>query len=221
MSRTTELIGQAGAAYLNETAALGESDVHARLRARTAELPQANMQISPEQGRLLGLLAQMVGARRVIEVGVFTGYSALCVAERLPADGLLVACDVSEEYTAIARSFWEAAGVADRIDLRLGPAARTLQAMIDAGEGGSYDFAFIDADKEGNDGYYEQCLELLRPGGAVAIDNVFANGRAFEPAGDDATARDADRINRKLLTDPRVDAALVPVSDGVLLARKR
>jgi caffeoyl-CoA O-methyltransferase len=221
MSRSTDLLGPAGAAYLHQTATLGEPELHARLRARTAELKHANMQISPEQGRLMGLLVQVLGARRALEVGVFTGYSALCVAERLPEDGLLVACDVSADYTAIARPFWQEAGVADRIDLRLGAAGETLAAMIEAGETGSYDFAFIDADKEGNEAYYEQCLELLRPGGAVAIDNVFAGGKAFDPPADDEGARAADRLNRKVLADPRVDAALIPVSDGVLLARKR
>jgi caffeoyl-CoA O-methyltransferase len=227
MSRTTDLLGPAGARYLHDTSVIGESPVHARLRERTAELPRANMQISPEQGRLMGLLVQMLGARRAIEVGVFTGYSALCVAERLPRDGLLVACDISEEYTSIARPFWEEAGVAERIDLRLAPAADTLAALIDAGEAGTYDFAFIDADKESNESYYEQCLQLLRPGGAVAIDNVFAGGRAFDHAAaavhdsDHADGADADALNRKLLADPRVDATLVPVSDGILLARKR
>jgi caffeoyl-CoA O-methyltransferase len=221
MSRTTELIGAAGAAYLTDTATLDETDVCARLRARTAELPNANMQISPEQARLMGLLAQLLGARRAIEVGVFTGYSALCVAERLPADGVLVACDVSEEYTSIARPYWEEAGVADRIDLRLGPAADTLAAMIEAGEAGTYDFAFIDADKGNNERYYELCLQLLRPGGALAVDNVFANGRAFTAPSEDTDGSAADALNRKVLADPRVDAALVPVSDGVLLARKR
>ncbi len=221
MSRSTDALGATGAAYLHDTAITGEPAVHTRLRERTAELANANMQISPEQGRLMGLLAQMVGARRALEVGVFTGYSALCVAERLPADGVLVACDVSEEYTAIARPFWEEAGVADRIDLRVGPAADTLAAMLEAGEAGTYDFAFIDADKGGNEHYYEQCLQLLRPGGAVAIDNVFASGAAFTAAAEDPDGAGANSLNRKVLADPRVDAALVPVSDGVLLARKR
>jgi len=221
MSRSTDPLGAAGAAYLHDTAISGEPEVHARLRERTAELSNAVMQISPEQGRLMGLLVQLLDARRAIEVGVFTGYSTLCVAERLPADGVLVACDVSEEYTDIARPFWAEAGVSDRIDLRIGPAADTLDAMLEAGEAGTYDFAFIDADKAGNAHYYERCLQLLRPGGAVAIDNVFASGGAFTPRDDDAEGVAANALNRMVLADERVDAALVPISDGVLLARKR
>ena len=221
MSRRTDLLGAAGAAYLHEMSVIDEPPVHARLRARTGALPAANMQISPEQGRLLALLARLQGARRAIEVGVFTGYSALCVAEALPADGRLVACDVSAEFTAIAREFWQEAGVADRIDLRLGPAAETLDALLAAGEAGQYDLAFIDADKENNARYYEQCLELLRPGGLVAIDNVFADGDAFHAGTDDAEGREARRLNAMVLRDARVEAVLVPVSDGVLLARKR
>lgn len=221
MSRSTDLLGAAGAAYLHELATGDEPDVHARLRARTAELPSANMQISPEQGRFHALLARLVDARRALEIGVFTGYSALCVAERLPADGVLVACDVSSEYTSIARPFWQEAGVADRIDLRLGPAIDTLEALLAAGEAGTYDLAFIDADKENNGRYYERCLELLRPGGVVAVDNVFAGGDAFDASTTDEEGLGARALNARVMADARVDAVLVPLSDGVLVARKR
>jgi len=221
MSRTTESLRDDAARYLQATALLGEPELHARLRAETAELKNANMQISPEQGRLMGLIAQLVGARRAIEVGVFTGYSALWVAESLPPDGVLVACDVSEDYTAVARRYWTEAGVDGRIDLRLGPAAETLDAMIAAGEAGTFDLAFVDADKQNNETYFEQCLELLRAGGVVMIDNAFAGGRAFAPAPGDADARDIRDLTRKIMADARVDAVLVPVSDGLILARKR
>lgn len=221
MSRTTKLLGAAGADYLNHLAMIDEPEVHARLRARTAELPNANMQISPEQGRLMGLFVQLLGARRVLEIGVFTGYSALCMAERLPTGGTLVACDISREYTDIARPFWQEAGVADRIDLRLGPALDTLEGLLEAGEAGRFDFAFVDADKENNERYYELALELLRPGGVVAVDNTFASGAAFELDTDDREGRDARLLNERVHRDPRVDATLVAVSDGLLVARKR
>ncbi|MBD3220867.1 methyltransferase [bacterium] len=221
MSRKTELLGPAGAAYLNHLATIDEPEVHARLRSRTSQLPDANMQISPEQGRLLGMLVQMLAARRILEIGVFTGYSALCMAERLADDGRLVACDVSREYTDIARPFWQEAGVDDRIDLRLGPAVDTLMAMVEAGETDRYDLAFIDADKENNERYYELCLDLLRPGGLVAIDNTFADGTVFAADTDDPEGRDARMLNEKVHRDRRVDATLIAVSDGLLVARKR
>src|SRR5688572_22776901 len=149
-----------------------EPRVLAELREETAKLPSAGMQISPEQGQFMRLLAELIGARRTLEIGVFTGYSALCVAQALPPDGELIACDVSEEYTSIARRYWQRAGLDQRIRLELGPALSTLDRRIAAGEGGSYDFAFIDADKENYHAYYERCLQLLRQGGLIAIDNV-------------------------------------------------
>ena len=167
------------------------------LREATRAHPHAGMQIGPEQGQLMALLVRLIGARRCIEVGVFTGYSALTVALALPADGYLLACDVSEAYTQIGRPFWEAAGVAAKIDLRLAPALETLDARIAAGEAGCFDFAFIDADKSGYDAYYERCLQLLRPGGLIAIDNVLWGGRVARPA-TDADTRALQALNDKL-----------------------
>ncbi len=221
MSRTTELLGPAGAAYLHALATTGESDVKRRLRARTDQLPGANMQISPEQGQLLGLLVQLLDARRVLEIGVFTGYSALCMAERLPAGGRLLACDVSREFTDIARPFWQEAGVDDRIDLRLGPAVPTLESLLADGEAGRFDLAFIDADKENNARYLELCLALLRPGGLAAVDNVFMDGQVFEPDAGEAAVQAVQQLNADAMADPRTDAAMVPISDGLLLVRKR
>lgn len=201
---------------------LRESAVLRDLRARTAELPDSNMQIAPEQGQFMALLARLLGARRTIEVGVYTGYSALCVAAVLPPDGCLVGCDLSEEYAAIAWEYWRRAGVAERIDLRLAPAADTLAALLDVeGAGGSFDFAFIDADKTGYAGYYEQCLRLLRPGGLIVVDNVLWNGRVLEGVTADQDTRAIQAFNRALRNDDRVDLSLVPVGDGLTLARKR
>jgi predicted O-methyltransferase YrrM len=169
----------------------------------------------------MALLTQMLGSQRAIEVGVFTGYSALCVAQHLPADGTLVACDVSEEWTSIGRRFWAEAGVADRIDLRIGPAAASLAAMIEAGEAGAYDQAFLDADKSGYDGYYEQCLTLLHPGGVILLDNIFWHGHAIEPAEDDEDSLALHALTKKIAGDDRVDSSLVPIGDGLLVVRRR
>ena len=198
-----------------------EGPVLARLREETAKMPRSQMQISPEQGRFMALLVDMLGAKHCLEVGVFTGYSAICVAERLPADGKLVCCDVSEEWTSIAQRYWQEANVASRIELRLGPASETLAAMIKAGESGRYDFAFIDADKEGYDDYYEKCIVLVRKGGVIAIDNIFMRGRTFDPANDSAGPSTVRALTSRIFADKRVDPSLVPISDGVLLARKR
>ena len=201
---------------------LRESAVLRDLRARTAELPDSNMQIAPEQGQFMALLARLTGARRAIEVGVYTGYSALCVAAVLPPDGRLVVSDLSAEYTDIAREYWRRAGVAERIDLRLAPAAETLSALLDDEDaGGSFDFAFIDADKTGYAGYYEQCLRLLRPGGLIVVDNVLWNGRVLEGVTADEDTRAIQAFNRALRDDDRVDLSLVPIGDGLTLARKR
>jgi predicted O-methyltransferase YrrM len=181
------------------------------------------MQISPEQGALLQMLVKLTGARRTIEIGVFTGYSALAVALALPADGRILACDVSDEYTRVGRPYWERAGVAPKIELVLGPALQTLDARVAAGEGGHYDFAFIDADKANYDGYYERCLKLLRTGGLIAFDNVLWSGRVAQPvdaAADPDTAA-LQALNTKLQRDERVDLALLPIGDGLTLARKR
>lgn len=192
----------------------------AALREATRTHPRASMQIAPEQGQLMALLVKLLGARRTIEVGVFTGYSALAVALALPDDGRILACDISDEYTRVAREYWQRAGVAHKIELVLAPAAQTLAARIAAGEAQAYDFAFIDADKTGYDGYYEQCLQLLRAGGLIAIDNVLRGGAVARPADSDDT-RALQALNAKLHRDERIDLALVPIADGLTLARKR
>jgi len=178
------------------------------------------MQIAPEQGQFMALLAKSIGARRAIEIGVFTGYSALSVALALPADGRLVACDISDENVKIGIPFWQRAGVADRIDVRIAPAADTLRALLAAGEAGGHDFVFIDADKTGYDTYYELALALLRPGGLVVIDNTLWGGAVARPADSDDT-RALQALNAKVHHDERVDMVLLPFSDGVTLARKR
>jgi predicted O-methyltransferase YrrM len=190
------------------------------LREATAGHPRAGMQISPEQGQFMQLLVKLMGARRTIEVGTFTGYSALAVALALPADGKILACDISDEYTSIGKPYWRRAGVADRIELVIAPALQTLDARITAGETGSYDFAFIDADKTGYDGYYERCLQLVAAGGLIAIDNTLWGGAVARPAQDDDT-RALQALNDKLHGDERVDLALLPIGDGLTLARKR
>jgi predicted O-methyltransferase YrrM len=180
------------------------------------------MQISPEQGQLMQMLVRLTGARHCIEVGVFTGYSALAVALALPDDGTILACDISDEFTRIGRPYWKRAGVEHRIELVLEPAVNTLDARLAAGHAGRYDFAFIDADKVGYGAYYERCLKLLRPGGLIAIDNVLWNGRVARPAepGDEDTLA-LQLLNRLLHDDPRIDIALLPIGDGLTLARKR
>lgn len=192
----------------------------AELREETARHPMAKMQIAPEQGQLLQLLLQMMGARRVIEVGVFTGYSSLAMAQVLPDDGHLLACDVSDEWTQIARRYWQRAGVAERIRLVLAPAAETLAAEVAAGVE-AYDFAFIDADKAGYLDYYEACLQLLRPGGLIAVDNVLWSGAVADPADQDGSTRALKAFNARVADDARVQHCLVPIGDGLTLCRKR
>jgi len=203
------------------TVSLRESAVMQRLREETADHPKSKMQIAPEQAQFLQFLLRLIGARRTIEIGVFTGYSALATAEVLPPTGEVVACDVSEEYTQVARRYWEEAGVADRIDLRIAPAAETLDALLDDGQAGTFDFSFIDADKETYDTYYEQSLRLLRPGGVIALDNVFRDGRVTDPDIDDESVRAIQDLNEKLHDDQRVDLTMLPVADGLTLAMKR
>jgi predicted O-methyltransferase YrrM len=198
-----------------------EPDVLARLRDATASLPQAQMQIGPEQGQLMALLAKLVGAKRCIEVGVFTGYSSLAVALALPQDGRILACDVSEQWTAIARRFWREAGVEHKIELKLQPAVRTLEALLAAGEASRYDFAFVDADKPAYDTYYELLLELLRPGGLMALDNTLWSGAVADPNDREPNAVALRALNEKLHRDERIDLSLLPVGDGLTLARKR
>jgi len=191
------------------------------LREETAQLPGAGMQISPEQGQFMRLLVELLGARRTLEIGVYTGYSSLCVAQALPEDGQLIACDVNAEYTAIARRYWQRAGLEQRIRLELGPALATLERLIAAGESGSFDFAFIDADKENYQAYYERSLQLLRRGGLIAIDNVLWGGSVADP-GDQKSSTVAIRaLNAQLAEDSRVSVSLIPIGDGLFLARKR
>lgn len=200
---------------------LRDDPVMARLREETAALPLGRMQVAPEQGQFMALLAELTGTRRYLEVGTFTGYSALAVARALPPDGEVVACDIDEEMTAIGRRYWREAGVADKIDLRIGPAIPTLDALIAEGRAGSFDFAFVDADKENYDGYVERALVLLRPGGLLAVDNVLWGGAVADPARQDAETEAIRALNAKLHRDERVTLSLVPIGDGLTLARKR
>lgn len=199
---------------------LREHPAQTALRNATRDHERASMQISPEQGQFMALLVKLMGARNAIEVGVFTGYSALSVALALPPEGRLVACDISEEYTSVAKPYWREAGVADKIDLRIAPALETLQTLLRDGEAGLYDFAFIDADKVGYDGYYEACLQLVRPGGLIVFDNTLRDGKVLERADNDDTAA-LQALNIKLREDQRIDLSMLPISDGVTLARKR
>jgi predicted O-methyltransferase YrrM len=218
-SRLLPLDERLYAYLLDET--VREPELMARLRAETRRLPNAGMQISPTQAQLMGLLVRLIAARRALEIGTFTGYSALAVALALPADGRLICCDTSEEWTAIARRYWREAGITERIDLRLAPAADTLAELIATGETGNFDFAFIDADKENYDLYYEQCLKLVRAGGLIAIDNALWHGTVADPARNDVDTAAIRALNRKIRDDARVDMVLLPIDDGLLLARPR
>lgn len=198
---------------------LREHPAQTALREATRTHERASMQIAPEQGQFMALLIRLIGARRTIEVGVFTGYSALTVALALPDDGRILACDISDDFTQVGKPYWQQAGVAHKIDLQLGPALGTLDAHLAAGEAGSYDFAFIDADKSNYDAYYERCLQLVRPGGLIAIDNVLWSGRVAAPA-DSADTAALQALNVRLHGDTRVDLSLLPLGDGLTLARK-
>ena len=220
MSSSHTLITEPLAHYLKQVS-LRDDDLLARLRAETATLPLGRMQITPEQGQFMGLLVELLGAKRTLEIGVFTGYSSLCVARALPFDGRVVACDVSEEWTSIGRRYWAEAGVAKKIDLRLAPAAHTLEQLLKLGQGNNFDFAFIDADKENYDKYYEFCLKLVRPGGLIAIDNVLWHGDVADPAQQDAETLAIRQLNTKLHADQRVTLSLLPIGDGLTLARRR
>lgn len=199
---------------------LREPEILVQLRQETATLSMAQMQIAPEEGQFLSLLIKLMGARKTLEVGVFTGYSSLAVALALPEDGCLVACDISEEYTTIARRYWMQAGVEHKIDLHLAPAAETLARLIESGQTESFDFAFIDADKKGYDRYYEQSLQLLRVGGIIAIDNVLWSGKVADPDQQDARTKSIQEFNQKVHQDPRVDICMLPIADGLTLALK-
>lgn len=197
-----------------------ESDILAQLREETAQMPQARMQISPDQGQLMSLLVRLMQAKKALEVGVFTGYSSLSVALALPPDGKLVACDVSEEYTAIARRYWELAGVADKIDLRIAPAIDTLDELL-KDQAGTFDFAFIDADKGNYENYYDRTIQLVRSGGLVAIDNVLWAGRVADETDHDKITNTIRAFNTKVAQDDRVIVSLLPIADGLTLALKR
>jgi predicted O-methyltransferase YrrM len=220
MAKRRTLIDDPLYAYLHEFG-VRESEAARGLRAATRSVEMAGMQISPLQAGFLSMLAASIGARRCIEVGVFTGYSALAVAAVLPEDGILIACDVSEEWTAIGRPFWAAAGVADRIDLRLAPATATLEALLADGGAGTFDFAFIDADKENYEVYFELCLRLMRSGGLIAVDNVLWGGAVLHPEDASTSTRAIIAFNETRRVDERVDLSMVPIGDGVTLLRKR
>ena len=219
MSRRTINLDDTLYRYLLDHA-LREHPEQTALREATAKHPRGGMQISPEQGQFMALLVKLIGARRTIEIGTFTGYSALTVALALPADGKILACDISDEYTAVGKPYWRRAGIADKIELVIAPATETLDARIAAGETGSYDFAFVDADKEGYDGYYERCLRLVRQGGLIGFDNTLWGGDVARPA-HDADTRALQAVNDKLHRDERIDMAMLPIGDGLTLARKR
>jgi predicted O-methyltransferase YrrM len=198
-----------------------EPEIFRRLRGETASHPRAIMQIPPEQGQLMALLVRAIAAKKTLEIGVFTGYSSLAVALALPEDGRVTALDASEEYTAVARRYWREADVDYKVDLRIGPAVESLEQLLREGSDGSYDFAFIDADKVNYDVYYEQCLRLLRPGGLMAVDNVLQNGNVYDPSDRSETVEAVRALNRKIKTDVRVQAVVLPLADGVTLALKK
>ncbi len=207
-------------AYLLENS-LRETDVMRRLREETAGMPWSGMQISPDQGQFMALLVQIMGARRCIEIGTFTGYSALAVAQALPPDGKIVACDVNAQTTAVAKRYWQEAGVASRIDLRLAPARETLAALIAEGAENTFDFIFIDADKGNYDSYYESALILLRPCGLIAVDNVLWDGAVIDSICNDEDTEAIRRLNAKITADQRVSCSMLSIGDGLMLACKQ
>jgi len=207
-------------AYL-ERVGVREPDVLRLLRKETSTMPEANMQIAAEEGAFLALLVKLIGAHRILEVGTFTGYSSTAMALALPPDGRIVCCDISREFTDVALRTWSAAGVADRVELHLGPAIETLDELLAKGAAGTFDLAFIDADKTNYAGYYERSLRLVRPGGLIAIDNVLWSGRVVDAAETDADTEAIRAINQAIAADERVDVAMVPIADGVTLARIR
>lgn len=219
-NQTLALTDELHAYILN--VALREPELYRRLRAETAELPRHGMQIAPEQGQFMALLAELVSTRKALEVGTFTGYSALWVAGVLPDDGKLICCDVNEEWTAIARRYWAEAGLADKIDLRLKPAMETLDELLADGAAGTFDFAFIDADKPAYPDYYERTLKLLRPGGLMTLDNALNGGRVLDLDNpENPNAAILNEMNRRIQQDERVSMSLVPIGDGLMLIRKR
>ena len=219
MSSTNYLFDDGIYDYL-KAVSLREPPLLKRLREETANLPGAIMQVAPDQGQFMALMAKLTGVKKAIELGVYTGYSSLAVALVLPPEGRIIACDIDDEYTNIAKRYWDEAGVADKIDLRIGPALDTLNELLAAGEAGSYDFAFIDADKIQYAEYYERCLELLRVGGLILVDNVFQQGKVVDNSNANESVRAICAFNKKLLKDARVDISLIPMSDGITLASK-
>jgi len=200
---------------------LREPEILLQLRKETSQHPSAMMQIAPEQGQLMMLLVQLMGATKTLEIGVFTGYSSLAIALALPENGTIIACDVSEEYTSIARRYWQAAGVAHKIDLRLAPALSTLDQLLADGQANTFDFAFIDADKENYLNYYDRALKLVRPGGLIAIDNVLWSGQVAQPEVQDSSTIALRELNQTLYQDDRIHLSLVPIADGLTLALKK
>ena len=214
-----ELLADGVERYIVDTT-VREHPVLAELHAETSSMPGAGMQIGSDQGQFMGLLARAIGAKRYLEIGVFTGYSSLAMALAMPDDGRVVACDVSEEYTSVAKRYWQKAGVEKKMDLRLGPAVATLDKMI-ADKVEPFDIAFIDADKSNYDAYYDRCLQLLRPGGLIRCDNMLWSGRVIDKNAHDEDTDALRALNAKAGNDERVDVALLSVGDGVLIARKR
>jgi len=200
---------------------LRESPLLAQLREETAQLPERNMQIAPEQGQFMAMMARLIGARRYIEVGTFTGYSALAVTLAMPEDGRTIACDVSREWTDIAQRYWQRAGVADRIMLELRPALKTLEELLVSGCEDTFDLAFIDADKTGYIDYFERCHELVRPGGLIMIDNTLWDGRVVDSGEQDEDTRAIRTFNEYLRDREEIDLSIVPIGDGLTLVRKR
>lgn len=203
-----------------QSISLREPEVLTQLRQETAHQPLSNMQIAPEQGQFMAFLIKLIGAKKTLEVGVFTGYSSLVVALALPENGEIIACDVDEEYTQIARTYWEKAGVSHKIKLHLAPAVLTLENLLAQGEENSFDFAFIDADKSNYDTYYEQALKLVRVGGVIAIDNVLWDGKVADSQVQDNRTQTIRRLNEKLHQDTRILLSVVPIADGLTLAMK-
>lgn len=198
-----------------------ETELLETLREETAKLPNGSMQIAPELGQFFSLLIELTGASKALEIGVFTGYSGLCIAQALPFDGKLIACDINKEYATTALRYWREAGLERKIDLRIAPASETLDALLEDGQANTFDFLFIDADKGNLDRYYERCLLLARPGGLIAIDNVLWKGRVADPDNNDADTESIRLLNEKLREDNRVTLSVLPISDGLTLARKR
>jgi caffeoyl-CoA O-methyltransferase len=220
MSSRTESLSEAMHAYVLNRG-VREAAALTKLREETRDIPMGGMQIAPEQGALMALLTELMGVRHYLEVGVFTGYSTLAVALAMPDDGQITALDLNEEWTAVARKHWRAAGVDHMIDLRLGDGVEGLKALLNEGYAASYDFAFIDAEKSDYDAYYEHCVQLVRPGGLIAIDNAFHGGRVVDPERATEGTAVIDALNAKIFADPRVTIVLLPIGDGLMLCRRR